>query len=58
MKKREKRKCSECGKERERCRIASIKVIDGIDEVEWVCRKCWDEFEYDRFMYLHKEDLR
>ena len=39
--------CSECGKERERCRAASV---DAQGEILWVCRACWRALGYDEFL--------
>lgn len=40
--------CSECGKERERCRAVAEMAYG---EILWVCRACWRALGYDEFMY-------
>lgn len=44
--------CSECLRKRNRCRISTVN-IDG--SLVYVCRQCWKEKEYDRFLYKHLE---
>ena len=46
--------CWECGKELERCRIASIRPNG---DIEWVCRRCWKELRYDDHMYEHRKGI-
>ena len=45
--------CTACGKLMERCRAATQRA-DG--EIEWVCRRCWRELEYDKYMYEHRKE--
>ena len=42
--------CSECNKERQRCRAVSV---DAEGTITWVCRQCWKDLDYDHFMYEH-----
>ena len=45
--------CAECHKLRERCKAA---MTDERGEVEWVCPKCWKEYDYDKYLYEHLAD--
>lgn len=47
--------CWECGKKRERCRAAM--VHDG-GVIEWVCRRCWRELNYDQYLYEYRTATR
>lgn len=42
--------CSECGKERERCRVYTQ---DPDGNLVYICRQCWRDLEYDRYLYEH-----
>lgn len=43
--------CSQCDRKMERCRAASV---DENGVVEWVCRQCWKDLNYDQYLYEHK----
>lgn len=47
--------CWECGKERERCKAATV---NRHGDVEWICPQCWREWDYDRYLYEHKQVSR
>lgn len=42
--------CSECLRQMERCRIAHADT-DG--KLVYVCRQCWRDLDYDKYMYEH-----
>jgi MinD superfamily P-loop ATPase len=50
--------CSECGKDRERCRAAAVYDDGPTLVIEWVCRQCWKALEYDEFMYEHRKGVK
>ncbi len=56
MKKKHKHVCNYCGKERERCRIVSVKEVLDRPEVEWCCPSCWEKENMDAYLY-EKEGL-
>lgn len=43
--------CYECGKDRDRCKVAY--VVEG-NEV-WVCPQCWRDLHYDDYLYEHRQ---
>lgn len=43
--------CSECQRPMERCRIVATEPNG---EMVYVCRQCWNELDYDQFMYEHR----
>lgn len=46
--------CTECNKKLERCRAA---FVDENGEIQWVCRRCWQTLDYDKYMYEHRIEL-
>lgn len=44
--------CSECKREKQRCRAVNV---DPNGVIEWVCRQCWRDLDLDSFMYEHHE---
>jgi len=55
MAKKGKKLCSECLKERERCKAVSTD-IDG--EIEWVCPNCFITYDYDKYLYEYANKQR
>lgn len=53
MSRQEQQTCSECGKQKERCRAVSV-TSDGT--IEYTCRQCWWTLDYDKYMH-HKSCL-
>lgn len=47
--------CWECNRERERCIAASIVQIDDRPEIQYVCRQCWRDLDYEKYMYQHRD---
>jgi hypothetical protein len=43
--------CAECDRQMERCR-ACTQLADGT--IVWVCRQCWRDLDYDKYMYEHR----
>jgi hypothetical protein len=55
MKRKHKHFCSYCGKEKEKCRIVSVREVDDRPEVEWCCMSCWEKELMDHYMYEHHQ---
>ena len=48
--------CWNCGKQKERCRAASVREVDDRPEIEWICRQCWRDLDYDKYLYEYKQE--
>lgn len=44
--------CWECKKEMERCRAVTVNEFG---RIEYVCRRCWKELDYDKHLYEHRQ---
>lgn len=43
--------CWECNRKMERCRAVTVED----DTVIYVCRQCWRDLNYDKYLYEHKK---
>ena len=55
MKRRHKHLCAYCNKEKEKCRIVSMKEVGDRPKVEWCCLQCWDLELMDNYLYEHHQ---
>lgn len=52
MKAKDRTECWECGRERQRCKVATV-TENG--EIVYVCPECWRELKYDTYLYEHNQ---